>query len=242
MRKSGARTLLIGGQACVLYGAAEFSRDLDLLILTDPDSLEHVRAGLADLQAEPIAVPVSQPPLDAALLRKGHAFHFRCHRPDVEGLRIDLMSTLRGVDAFEELWARRTAFEIDGEVIDMVARRDLVIAKQTQRDRDWPVIGRLVEEAYFDAKSKDHSNADFLLRNFRTPELLIEAVAKFPDDAARIGVTRPAVRAALNGNTEEIIAALQQEQNEARQRDRQYWEPLKRELEQFRHELRREKK
>ena len=37
IRKSGARTLLLGGQACVFYGAAEFSRDLDLLILSDAD-------------------------------------------------------------------------------------------------------------------------------------------------------------------------------------------------------------
>ena len=35
MRQSGARTLLMGGQACVFYGAAEFSRDLDLVVLAD---------------------------------------------------------------------------------------------------------------------------------------------------------------------------------------------------------------
>ena len=31
--------LLMGGQACVFYGAAEFSRDTDLLILADPANL-----------------------------------------------------------------------------------------------------------------------------------------------------------------------------------------------------------
>jgi len=30
MRRNGVRYLLMGGQACVFYGAAEFSRDLDL--------------------------------------------------------------------------------------------------------------------------------------------------------------------------------------------------------------------
>jgi hypothetical protein len=30
------RALLMGGQACVFYGAAEFSRDTDLLILASP--------------------------------------------------------------------------------------------------------------------------------------------------------------------------------------------------------------
>lgn len=29
MRKDGVRCMVMGGQACVLYGAAEFSRGLD---------------------------------------------------------------------------------------------------------------------------------------------------------------------------------------------------------------------
>ena len=29
------RSLLMGGQACVLYGGAEFSRDTDLVIMSD---------------------------------------------------------------------------------------------------------------------------------------------------------------------------------------------------------------
>jgi hypothetical protein len=52
----------MGGQACVFYWAAEFSRDLDLLILVDADNLDRVRAGLADLRAKPIAVPVPNDP------------------------------------------------------------------------------------------------------------------------------------------------------------------------------------
>jgi hypothetical protein len=47
----------MGGQACVLYGAAEFSRDLDLALLPDPTNLDHLQEALADLDAEVIAVP-----------------------------------------------------------------------------------------------------------------------------------------------------------------------------------------
>lgn len=35
----------MGGQAYVLYGAAEFSRDLDLALLPDPANLESLRVG-----------------------------------------------------------------------------------------------------------------------------------------------------------------------------------------------------
>ena len=88
IRKSGVKTLLMGGQACVLYGGAEFSRDLHLLILADSDNLASLQSALDDLQAGPIAVP----PFDSQYLLRGHAVHFRCRRPDLVGLRIDLMA------------------------------------------------------------------------------------------------------------------------------------------------------
>lgn len=229
----------MGGQACVLYGAAEFSRDLDLLIFVDADNLNRIRAGLADLLAVPIAVPVSEPPLSTEILSRGHAFHFRCHRPDVEGLRIDLMANLRGMPSFDELWQRRTTFEIEGETIDLMARKDLIIAKQTQRDKDWPTVARLVEVPYFAAgESPSAAEIDFLLRELRTPEILIEAAARFPDAAKRIAEYRPAIHAALNADRDAITRALRDEQDEVARQDRLYWEPLKRELEQFRRDRR----
>jgi hypothetical protein len=43
MRAHRVHALLMGGQACVFYGAAEFSRDTDLAILADAANL--VRSG-----------------------------------------------------------------------------------------------------------------------------------------------------------------------------------------------------
>jgi hypothetical protein len=57
------------GQACVFYGAAEFSRDTDLAILSTPENLERFRAALADLEAECIALP----PFEVDYLLRGHA-------------------------------------------------------------------------------------------------------------------------------------------------------------------------
>jgi hypothetical protein len=89
----------MGGQACVFYGAAEFSRDLDLLILADAANLSNLLRAFDALDAEVIAVPALEP----RHLLRGHAVHLRCRREDVAGLRIDLMSCLRGVAGFEEL-------------------------------------------------------------------------------------------------------------------------------------------
>src|SRR6185295_2898348 len=68
--------LLMGGQACVLYGAAEFSRDLDLALLPDPANLDRLESALSELEAEVIAVP----PMASEHLAEGLAVHFRCRR------------------------------------------------------------------------------------------------------------------------------------------------------------------
>jgi hypothetical protein len=54
------RALLMGGQACVLYGAAEFSRDTDLALLASGENLELLTTALRHLRARRIA---SRPPL-----------------------------------------------------------------------------------------------------------------------------------------------------------------------------------
>ena len=226
----------MGGQACVFYGAAEFSRDLDLLVLVDDDQLQHLRTALADLNAEPVAVPDLSP----ENLRRGHAVHFRCRRPDVNGLRIDLMSRLRGVPSFQELWERRTTFEIAAEQVDVLALEDLVLAKKTQRDKDWPMIRRLVEQSYYARSGSPPSEqVDFWFRELRTPELLIEASGRYPDAARLAAASRPAVGAALRDDVDAVIKALEHEEHAERSLDRDYWAPRKQELEQLRRARRR---
>jgi hypothetical protein len=85
---SRVQYLLMGGQACVLYGGAEFSRDTDIAVLLDAENLHLLSEALDRLQAAPIALP----PLEWGYLARGHAVHFRCQHPDAAGLRVDVMS------------------------------------------------------------------------------------------------------------------------------------------------------
>ena len=41
----------MGGQACVFYGAAKFSRDTDFVLLADADNLLRLAGALAELEA-----------------------------------------------------------------------------------------------------------------------------------------------------------------------------------------------
>ena len=120
-RTHAVRSLLMGGQACVLYGAAEFSRDIDLALLIEEDNLERFRELLAALQAERIAVP----PFEPEYLLRGHAVHFRCRQPEVLNLWLDVMAVMRGVDPFPALWERRTTLVgPDGEEYELLSLPD----------------------------------------------------------------------------------------------------------------------
>jgi len=76
----------MGGQACVFYGAAEFSRDTDFAIAIDSDNWARLHRALDALQAKVIAVP----PMSREHLDRGHAIHFRCHHPEASGLKAEL--------------------------------------------------------------------------------------------------------------------------------------------------------
>ncbi len=226
------RALLMGGQACVLYGAAEFSRDTDFAVLASAENLARLKNAMAELQAEIIAVPS----LTIENLNRGHAVHFRCQHPEAARLRVDVMAVLRGVAPFPELWARRTTLRAeDGTQFELLALPDLVAAKKTQRDKDWPMIRRLVEADYAAHGQKPTpAQVQFWLREARTPELLLELVARFPSESAALAQTRPLLEEAPRGLVA-LEAALDAEQQAERARDRVYWEPLKRELELLRH-------
>jgi hypothetical protein len=70
--KYKVKALLIGGQACILYGAAEFSRDIDLVVLISPENLQNIKEALAEMEAEKLFFPE----LSEEALKKGHACHY----------------------------------------------------------------------------------------------------------------------------------------------------------------------
>jgi hypothetical protein len=232
MREHHVQCLLMGGQACVFYGAAEFSRDTDLAILADDQNLSRLKTALDALQAELIAVPN----FDPAHLHTGHSIHFRCHHPEALRMRVDVMSKMRGVDPFPDLWERRTTLQTpDGTICDLLGLSDLVLAKKTQRDKDWPMIRRLVEAHYFEnEKAPNSDQIAFWFRELRTPSLLIDCARIWPEAAKQASQTRPLVACAISSDEPALTAAINEEEQAERLKDKEYWQPLKRELEKIR--------
>jgi Arc/MetJ-type ribon-helix-helix transcriptional regulator len=224
----------MGGQACVFYGAAEFSRDTDIAVLADKDNLDRILSAMKDLSAEVIAIPK----FSVGFLKRGHAVHFRCNHPDALGMRVDIMSVMRNVDPFENLWERRTSIKTDEGSYDLISLPDLVQAKKTQRDKDWPMIRRLVEANYFENKNhagKEHVR--FWLKELRTGELLIEIADKYKKQIPFVLKDRPLLEFAASNSLKNLQKALIEEELLEREKDREYWSPLKEELEKMRRSL-----
>lgn len=220
----------MGGQACIFYGAAEFSRDIDFALLCEAENLERLRVALNQLEARSIAVP----PFDLDYLQRGFAIHFRCFHPDCAQLRLDVMSRMRGVAPFEELWNRRTVIALDDEATcNLMGIADLVKAKKTQRDKDWPMITRLVEAHFINFMDNPTSaQIEFWLLEARTPTILQQVASNYPDTRQILLPQRPLL--AFWNDLPALETALREEEWREREADRLYWAPLKRELEELR--------
>jgi len=226
----------MGGQACILYGAAEFSRDVDLAIGTDAENLTRVQSALDQLKAEPVFVPRLEPDV----LKRGHACHLRCHTPETEGLRVDLMAKMRGCDDFSELWRRRTIIELP-EIgrVGLLSLPDLVQAKKTQREKDWPMIRRLIEANIIQFRdTADEPRVRFWLRECRTPAFLIELAQEYPDLCRQVADERPLLQHAGSEDVAALQAGLSDEEAQEKEADRRYWMPLKQDIEKWRRERR----
>ena len=231
--KHKVKALLIGGQACIIYGGAEFSRDLDFSLLVTLENIENLKNALDELEAEQIFLP----DLSEEVLLRGHACHFRFPKGDPKGVRIDILGKMREVDDFSFLWQRRKEIEISGVgTISVISLPDLVKSKKTQRDKDWPMIRRLIEADIFNAPAYPlEAQIRFWLSECRTPELLIALVKKYSETAERLSLQRPLLVQAISGRETETERLLHEEEEYERKLYKEYWAPLKQELEIWRH-------
>jgi hypothetical protein len=223
----------VGGQACILYGAAEFSRDIDIAILISSENIDNLKEVIGELEAQQIYFP----DLSVDALQRGHACHFRCEREDLKGLRIDVMGVMRGVEPFPELWTRREEIELAGAgKIALIGLPDLVKSKKTQRDKDWPMIRRLIESDIYNApEDPPEPRIRFWLAECRTTELLVSLAAKYRHIASSLVDARPLLQDVFEGRIPLINKQLREEEDKERELDRLYWLPLKAELEAWRH-------
>jgi hypothetical protein len=182
------------------------------------------------------ATNIYVPPLKKDFLDRGHACHFRCHAESVKNLRVDVLAKLRGCGEFEQLWKRRSTITFpDTSTIEVMGLQDLVKSKKTQRDKDWLMLRRLVENDIAVARRPSKKRTGWWLHECRSVRKLIRLAREHRDVAQEYVVKRPLLKAALEDNIEKLRALLKDEESAERQKDKEYWLPLTKELEALRH-------
>lgn len=234
-QKFGVKSLLIGGQACIIYGAAEFSKDSDFVVFCDTENLAKLKKVLRLLKAKNIYVP----PLKKEFLEIGHACHFRCYAEPVKNLRVDIIGKLRGCDDFENLWERRVTIKpSQNKIIEIIGLEDLVQSKKTQRDKDWLMLNRLVENDMVSTPKPSLKKIKWWLCECRNSNRLINLVNENKDLAKECTAKRPLLKMALKKDIKQLEKLLHKEELSEREKDKEYWRPLRRELEILRHKRR----
>ncbi len=118
---------------------------------------------------------------------------------------------------------------------ELLGIEDLVKAKKTHQDKDWPMIRRLVDSHY--DQNRDEPNDDrvcFWLRESRTPEVMIRVAAEHPKLLKEILKERPPFVETLEASRTALLHELEKEQLKEKEIDQIYWQPLMKELEAMR--------
>ena len=139
---------------------------------------------------------------------------------------IDIVSKT-GFDGFGFWTKDLRQYESSGDRIE-----DLVKAKKTQRDKDWPMIRRLVDAHYDEFEQEPHEDrVRFWLRESRTPEVLIAVAAEHPEILRELIPQRPLLSKTLGASRTALQQELEKERIAEQEADKVHWEPLIRELE-----------
>ena len=150
------------------------------------------------------------------------------------------MSSMRGVDPFPELWERRTTLaDPEGETWEVMSIEDLVRAKKTQRDKDWPMIRALVEAHFARHHGQPQPNdVQFWLRERGPRRSSANAPRRSPTCAAPSPRTARLLTLLTTAAEDDLPLerALMEEELAERLRDREYWRPSGAELERLRHQ------
>lgn len=123
LNKNKARYVVVGGEACILYGLTRTTEDIDIFIDKDIDNIKKVLDALGNLlwgiakeippekvAKDPITIIGDQP-------------------------RVDILTSLKGIP-FKKAWGFRKKAKIEGVEIPYLALNLLIKSKNTDRLQD----------------------------------------------------------------------------------------------------------
>ena len=194
--RQGSIAVLASGQAVVYYRVAIMSKDGDWIVRETAEATARVLAVLTEHGAwyRPGA------PLDARWLAGGWSSHFEFSDEALRRVRCDFFSRPPRITD-----AARAALFTGSDTLAVVDLMSLILMKQTQRAKDYVVIGELAARLPPERELQWSTDPDRLL-------------ALAPQYGAES--TRAAVQSAHTGDREAVVVALAREQNRLQLEDR----------------------
>ena len=120
-RAHDVQVVLVGGFAVNFYGYVRATQDIDLLLYPSSENAARIMAALEDFGFGGAGIPRS------AFEKEGSVIHL-----GVEPNRIDLLTHLEGVGN-RQIFENRQRIDFEGVPVDIIALRDLILAKQTSK-------------------------------------------------------------------------------------------------------------
>lgn len=187
------RAVLSSGQAVVLHRLAIMSKDGDWILREDDEAVDHVLRVLAEHGAR----YRFGAPLDPRWLAGGWSAHFQFQLGELR-VRTDFVSRPPRLSSedLEQLWLEQA-----GREPPFVGVRQLIALKQTNREKDYAVIGDLARLL--------PNPRDQLLAS-RSARDILALTAAYPDLAMELTPARPVLGLAGRGR-EALEAALDAE-------------------------------
>ena len=132
---AGARFIVVGAHAVMLYTVPRYTKDLDVWVEPTPDNARRVHAALVAFGAPMVDLSVDDLAVPGTIFQMG-----------VEPNRIDVVTSIDGVD-FADAWDRTTASTYDSVPIRILGIADLLTNKKlVNRDQDRIDVAKLEAE------------------------------------------------------------------------------------------------
>jgi predicted nucleotidyltransferase len=122
--EEGVEFVLIGDLAVIVHGASGANLEINVCFRQSPENCIRLARALGRLEAE--IFPTRDPPLEitAELLQRYRLFHLR-----TSAGRLDLLSNVPGLGAFDDLVGGATSVELSGLAVPVLSLDQLIQSK-----------------------------------------------------------------------------------------------------------------
>ena len=129
---SGLEFVIVGGYAAVTHGSSLVTRDLDICMALSNETVEKLRAVLAQWNPKHRMTPQQLSFLEFPKAGPVQNLYLR-----TDAGVIDILSSILGVGDFARLKKQAEDFEIGGRVYHVISLEDLIVAKEAMgREKD----------------------------------------------------------------------------------------------------------